>query len=133
MPTMILAPLCVSQQFEMEAAKFHIPITVAEDQSEVRPGVNVTNYERSHHFDLGAFGGIALDESSCIKDWASKTTKDLIAKLAATPYKLCSSATPSPNDHVELGTHAELLDVMTRSKCSRCSLSMTAGKHPNGS
>ncbi len=116
MPTMILAPLAVSQQFEREAAKFHIPITVAEDQSEVRPGVNVTNYERIHHFDLEGFAGVALDESSCIKDWASKTTKDLISRLAKTPYKLCSSATPSPNDHVELGTHAELLDVMTRSQ-----------------
>jgi hypothetical protein len=56
-----------------------------------------------------------MDESSCIKDWTSKTTQSLCEKLSDTPFKLCSTATPSPNDHTELGTHAELLNVMKRS------------------
>jgi hypothetical protein len=116
MPTLIMAPLAVSQQFKREAEKFHIPVTVCQDDSEVQPGVNVTNYERMGNFDLSQFSGVALDESSCIKDWTSKTTRNLIEKLANTPYKLCSTATPSPNDHAELGTHAELLDVMTRNQ-----------------
>jgi hypothetical protein len=113
--TLILAPLAVSQQFKREAAKFHIAVTLCRDQSDVRPGINVTNYERMGLFDLRSFAGVAMDESSCIKDWTSKTTKDLIEQLAETPFKLCSTATPSPNDHAELGTHAELLDVMRRS------------------
>ena len=113
--TLILAPLAVSQQFKREAAKFHIPVTLCREQSDVRPGINVTNYERMGLFDLHSFAGVAMDESSCIKDWTSKTAKDLIEQLADTPFKLCSTATPSPNDHAELGTHAELLDVMRRS------------------
>jgi hypothetical protein len=112
--TLIAAPLAVSQQFKRESVKFGIDMTVCETQEDVRPGVNVTNYERLKHFDLSRFVGIALDESSCIKDWTSKTTLDLTARLANTPYKLCSSATPSPNDHAELGTHSELLDAMRR-------------------
>jgi len=113
--TLILAPLAVSQQFKREAEKFHVPIRLCRSQEDVRPGINVTNYERMDLFNLEAFAGVALDESSCIKDWTSKTSKTLIERLRNVPYKLCSTATPSPNDHAELGTHAELLDVMTRS------------------
>ncbi len=113
---LILAPLAVSQQFKREAEKFHIRVTLCRDQSDVRPGINITNYERIDRFDIDTFKAVAMDESSCIKDWTSKTTATLIEKLRDTPYKLCSSATPSPNDHAELGTHAELLDVMRRSQ-----------------
>jgi hypothetical protein len=112
--TLIAAPLAVSQQFMREARKFGYDLNHAKDQSQVKPGINVTNYERLDLFDLNRFVGVSLDESSCIKDWTSKTAKTLIERLANTPYKLCSSATPSPNDHAELGTHAELLDVMRR-------------------
>jgi hypothetical protein len=112
--TLILAPLAVSQQFKREARKFGVDLTVCRQQSDVRPGINVTNYERLDLFDLSRFVGVALDESSCIKDWTSKTSQILIDRLANAPYKLCSSATPSPNDHAELGTHSELLDVMRR-------------------
>lgn len=113
---LILAPLAVAQQFKREADKFGIPITLCKSQDDVRPGINVTNYERVELFDLTKFHGVALDESSCIKDWTSKTAQMLITQLANTPYKLCSTATPSPNDHAELGTHAELLDVMRRAQ-----------------
>ncbi len=113
--TLVLAPLAVSQQFIREAAKFGIPLTLCKSQADVKPGINVTNYERTDLFDLESFAGVALDESSCIKDWTSKTTSGLIERLRNTPYKLCSTATPSPNDHAELGTHTELLDVMKRS------------------
>jgi hypothetical protein len=111
----IAAPLAVAQQFMREARKFGYNLTLCREQSDVRPGINVTNYERLDLFDLSQFVGVSLDESSCIKDWTSKTARTLIERLAGTPYKLCSSATPSPNDHAELGTHAELLDVMRRS------------------
>lgn len=112
---LILAPLAVSQQFVREAEKFHVPLALCKTHKDVRPGINVTNYERLEHFDLCQFDGVALDESSCIKDWTAKTTQTLTMALSNTPYKLCSTATPSPNDHAELGTHAELLDVMRRS------------------
>lgn len=113
--TLILAPLAVSQQFKREADKFGVPVTLCHEMGDVRPGVNVTNYERMDRIDLAQFDGVSLDESSCIKDWTSKTAQTLIAQLSGTPFKLCSSASPSPNDHAELGTHAELLDVMRRS------------------
>lgn len=111
---LLLAPLAVSQQFKREAEKFHVAVHVCKTQADVQPGINITNYERCKDFDISQFAGVALDESSCIKDWTSKTTTGLIAALRDIPYKLCSTATPSPNDHSELGTHAELLDVMTR-------------------
>lgn len=113
---LLLAPLAVSQQFKREAEKFHIPVHLCRDQSCVQRGINVTNYERMDLFDMESFVGVAMDESSCIKDWTSRTAKTLIDRLRRTPYKLCSSATPSPNDHAELGTHAELLDVMKRTE-----------------
>lgn len=113
---LILAPLAVAQQFKPEAAKFHEEVTLCRSANDCRPGINITNYERLDQFDVSRFAGVALDESSCIKDWTSKNTGTLIERLRNTPFKLCSSATPSPNDHAELGTHAELLDVMERSK-----------------
>ncbi len=113
-PSLIAAPLAVAQQFQREAAKFEVSITLCREDSDVRDGVNVTNYERLDKFDLDRFAGVSLDESSCIKDWTSKTAQSLISRLAKTPYKLACSATPSPNEHAELGTHAELLDVMRR-------------------
>jgi Helicase conserved C-terminal domain len=113
---LLLAPLAVSQQFQREAVKFHYNVTLCKTQDDVRAGINVTNYDRLDLFDIQSFCGVAMDESSCIKDWSSKTSHTLIEKLRSTPYKLCSTATPSPNDHSELGTHAELLDVLTRSQ-----------------
>ena len=113
--TLIAAPLAVAQQFKRESLKFGYDVTLCKSQSDVRSGINVTNYDRLDSFDLRSFVGVSLDESSCIKDWTSKTAQTLIERLADIPYKLCSSATPSPNDHAELGTHAELLDVMRRS------------------
>jgi hypothetical protein len=112
--TLIAAPLCVAQQFQREAVKFNYDVTLCKDHGGVRGGINVTNYDRLDQFDLTKFVGVSLDESSCLKDWTSKTASTLIERLKATPYKLCSSATPSPNDHAELGTHCELLDVMRR-------------------
>jgi hypothetical protein len=113
---LLLAPLAVSQQFKREAEKFGIHVTICQSQADVKPGINITNYERFASFNVSKFAGVAMDESSCIKHWTSATTQALIERLKDVPYKLCSTATPSPNDHAELGTHAELLDVMTRTQ-----------------
>lgn len=114
LPVLVLAPLAVAQQFAREAEKLGTSVTVCRSGDDVRPGVNIANYERLHLFSAGAFGGVVLDESSCLKDYSSSTRNALIETFAATPFRLACSATPAPNDHVELGNHAEFLGVMSR-------------------
>lgn len=115
-PVLILAPLAVAQQFAREGAKLGVPVTVCRDGADVRPGVNVTNYDRLHRFSPAKFGGVVLDESSCLKDYSSATRNILVEAFARTPFRLACSATPAPNDHVELGNHAEFLGVMSRTE-----------------
>lgn len=113
-PVLILAPLAVAQQFKREGARLGVPVHVCHDQSDVRPGVNVTNYDRLHRFEPGEFSGVVLDESSILKDYSSATRNALIDAFSRTPFRLACSATPAPNDHVELGNHAEFLGAMSR-------------------
>jgi superfamily II DNA or RNA helicase len=111
---LILTPLAVAQQFALEGDKFGVPVNVCRDGAEVLDGINVTNYERIHRFDTDGFGAVVLDESSCLKDYTSKTRQHLTEAFAQTPYRLCLTATPAPNDYIELGTHAAFLGAMTR-------------------
>lgn len=113
---LILAPLAVASQTVAEAVKIGIPVTLCRDGSDVRPGINITNYERLHRFDPKHFKGVVLDESSCIKHHSSKTLSVLLEAFAETPFKLCATATPAPNDWTELGTHAEFLGICRRSE-----------------
>ncbi|HET8731666.1 MAG TPA: helicase-related protein, partial [Moraxellaceae bacterium] len=83
---------------------------------QVMPGINITNYDRLHKFDASQFGGVVLDESSVIKHHDTRTLAQLLEAFAGTPYKLCATATPAPNDWTELGTHAEFLGVCTRTE-----------------
>lgn len=111
---LILAPLAVAQQTVREGEKFGIAVTLCRDASDVRDGINITNYERLHLFDCSEFVGVVLDESSILKSYTSATRNLIIESFAATPYKLACTATPAPNDHMELGNHAEFLGVMSR-------------------
>ena len=113
---LILAPLAVARQTADEGAKFGISVNVCRSGGAVRPGINVTNYELLHQFDPAAFDGIVLDESSILKHLASKTRTQLFEAFRDTPYRLCCTATPSPNDYVELGGHAEFLGVLKASE-----------------
>lgn len=113
---MILAPLAVAQQTIAEAESIGITITRCREASDVRPGLNITNYDRIHKFDCSLFGAVVLDESSCIKHHTAKTLQTLIDSFGHCPFKLCATATPAPNDWTELGTHAEFLGVCTRSE-----------------
>jgi hypothetical protein len=113
-PVLICAPLAVAKQTQREGVKFDVPVTVCRKGNDVRPGVNVTNYEMLEHFDADDFAGVVLDESSILKDASSSTRKLLTEKFRKTPYKLCCTATPSPNDFMELGTHSDFLGVMTQ-------------------
>lgn len=116
-PVLIVCPLTVVEQFRREGVKFGFrPVTTCRTQADVRDGVNVTNYEMLSHFDADTFGGIVLDESSCLKDYTSSTRNEIIDMFRETEYKLSCTATPSPNDYMELGNQAEFLGVMTRTE-----------------
>jgi superfamily II DNA or RNA helicase len=117
-PVLILAPLAVAAQTAAEGARVGTPVAVCREQADVAPGasVNVTNYERLHRFDSRAFGAVVLDESSCIKHHDTKTLRVLIDAFSSTPFRLCATATPSPNDYTELGTHAEFLGICSRAE-----------------
>lgn len=114
-PVLMLAPLAVAQQHVREAERFGIDAQVVRSQDEVgTKRVYVTNYDRLERFDPDRFGGVILDESSVIKNFTGKTTRKLIDAFARTPFRLAATATPAPNDHTELGTHAEFLGTMRR-------------------
>lgn len=112
---LIAAPLCVAQQTVEEAAKFGIHIQYCRHPSEIGSNtmIVITNYEMIEKFDPAEFVGIVLDESSILKSHTSKTRALIIEMFQRTPYRLSCTATPSPNDHMELGNQAEFLGVMT--------------------
>lgn len=111
---LILAPLAVSYQTKTEGEKFGIPVTVCKDQFDVKPGINVTNYEKLQHFSPKEFAGVVLDESSILKSYTGKIRTQIIESFNQTPFRLACTATPAPNDYMELGNHAEFLGVMSR-------------------
>ncbi len=115
-PTLIIAPLAVSRQTRNEGRKFGYDVNICRTQDDVRAGINITNYEMLEHFDLSAFGGIALDESSVLKQYSGKLRNQIIEACRNTPYKLSCTATPAPNDYMELGNQSEFLGVMTRTE-----------------
>lgn len=111
-PVLILTPLAVAAQMIREGQKFGIEAHQVREQSEVKPGINVANYERLPKLDATAFGGVVLDESSILKSFAGRTRNMLMDAFKECRFKLAATATPSPNDHMELGNHAEFLGVM---------------------
>jgi len=112
---LILAPLAVSAQTVAEAARFGIPAAVSRDGT-VHPGITVANYQMLHKFDGVPFAGVVLDESSILKSYDGKTRTRIIESFGETPYRLACTATPAPNDYMELGNHAEFLGVMSRTE-----------------
>lgn len=113
---LILAPLAVTEQTYREGIKFGINSKVVECQEDVINGINITNYEKLDKFDTSVFNGIVLDESSILKSFTGKVRNQIIDNFKNTPYKLACTATPAPNDYMELGNHSEFLGVMTRSE-----------------
>jgi DNA modification methylase len=100
---LILAPLAVVQQTKDECLKFGI------DQN----CFDITNYEQLKNIDVSKYIGVVLDESSILKGRDGKLSKLIIDTFKNTPYKLACTATPSPNDHMELGQHSEFLGAMS--------------------
>ena len=115
-PTLILAPLAVGEQTAREGEAIGVNVTVCREACDISEGVNITNYDRLHKFDPSAFGAVVLDESSIIKHHTAKTLQVLLEAFRETQFKLCATATPSPNDYTELGTHAEFLGICTRTE-----------------
>lgn len=113
-PSIILAPLAVANQTKIQGENFGIEVNICESQKDVtRDAVNITNYEKLHNFDCSSFGSVALDESSILKNNIGKIRTQLIDEFKHTPFRSCYSATPSPNDFMELGNHSEFLGVMS--------------------
>ncbi len=113
---LILAPLAVSAQTVREGRKFGIEVTRVRDGSECKPGINITNYEMLDHFQDVSIDGVVLDESSILKSFTGKTRNQIIDRFRHVPYKLACTATPSPNDYMELGNHSEFIGIMSRSE-----------------
>ena len=103
---LILAPLAVVGQTKQEGLKFGIDMT----------NIDVQNYEQLDNIDCSIYSGIVLDESSILKNFEGAIKKQIIDNFISTPYKLACTATPSPNDPMELGNHSEFLDVMGRNE-----------------
>lgn len=113
---LILAPLAVASQTVREGEKFGIKVKQCRSQADVESGINIANYEILHKFDPSHFVGIVLDESSILKSFEGKFRNLIIESFQETPYKLACTATPSPNDTMELMNHAEFLGVMSRTE-----------------
>lgn len=109
---LILTPLAVARQIEAEGKRWGYQIRVIREQDEAGEGINVCNYDRIDKLDPQAFGAVALDESSILKSFTGKTTRSLIQMFNGHRFRLSATATPAPNDHMELGQHAEFLQVM---------------------
>jgi superfamily II DNA or RNA helicase len=111
-PSLILTPLAVARQMQRECEAVGIEARIVREQGDVWSGVNIANYERLPKLDTAAFGGVILDESSILKSFTGPTKRMLCDAFSRTPYRLAATATPAPNDHMELGQHAEFLGVM---------------------
>lgn len=105
---LILAPLAVSGQTILEGAKFGIKVNRGSGN------IQINNYEQLDNIDPSVYSGIVLDESSILKNFTGKTRNRIIDAFKNTPYKLACTATPSPNDLMELGNHSEFLNKMSR-------------------
>jgi hypothetical protein len=114
---LLLAPLAVAEQTHgEEAPKFSIETTLCRKHADCNPGINITNYEMLEHFNPEDFAGVVIDESSILKSFDGATKQAIIDAFSETPYRLACTATPAPNDYMELGNHAEFLGVMTRTE-----------------
>lgn len=113
---LILAPLAVSAQTVAEGIKFGIDITLCEKADDLKLGINITNYEKLDKFTDCQFSGVVLDESSILKAFTGKVRNQIIDFFSNTPFRLACTATPAPNDYMELGNHAEFLGIMSYSE-----------------
>jgi DNA modification methylase len=113
-PVLILAPLAVVEQTLKEGIRFKYKIekfNINNPQS--KSMIYIINYDQLKNIDVSIFGGVVLDESSILKGRDGKLSKLIINSFEFTPYRLACTATPSPNDHMELGQHSQFLGSMS--------------------
>lgn len=110
---LILAPLAVASQTAAEGEKFGISVNLCETKDDLKPGINITNYEKLEKFKGVKFSAVVLDESSILKSFTGKVRTQIIDFFCDTPFRLACTATPAPNDYMELGNHAEFLGIMS--------------------
>jgi len=113
-PVLILCPLAVAGQTIQEGEKFGIQVVRYAPESSAL--IQVSNYDQLPNIDCSRFCGVVLDESSILKNYEGATKNAVIDSFSNTPYKLACTATPSPNDFMELGNHSEFLNVMSRNE-----------------
>lgn len=113
---LIWTPLAVAQQTKRRADRWGYEARVIREQSEAGPGINICNYDRRDKIDASEFAIVSCDEASILKSFTGKTTQAMIAAFRGHRFKLVATATPAPNDHMELGNYADFLDVMTGSE-----------------
>lgn len=110
-PVLVLTPLAVAMQTAREAEKFGFDARLALD-GKVRPGINIVNYERLHHFDAGDFVGAVCDESAILKSFDGARRKEITDFMRKMRFRSLYTATPSPNEYIELGTSSEALGYL---------------------
>jgi len=113
---LILAPLSVGWQIAKEAERWGYPARVIREQGDAGNGINICNYDRLDRLDPSYYGAVALDESSILKSFAGKTSRALIEAFSDHRFRLSATATPAPNDHMELGQQSDFLGVMPSSE-----------------
>lgn len=111
-PVLIFSPLAVAAQTVRESKKFNIDGAEHVEKSNDAP-IQVTNYQKIEHFDLSRYGGVVLDESSILKNHTGHFRNRLIQECKQIHYRLAATATPSPNDYMELGNHSEFCGIMS--------------------
>ncbi|MCH8135373.1 MAG: helicase [Proteobacteria bacterium] len=117
---LIVAPLSVNDQSVQEAETLGIAVNQTRKSDELKPGINITNYEMLSHFIGAELDAIVLDESSILKSLDGKTRKLLLDEFTYIPYRLCCTATPAPNDIAEIANHAHFLGIKTRQEMLAC-------------
>lgn len=110
-PVLIFTPLAVAAQMEREAVKFGIDAIHV--QKTTQNPIQITNYQKIEHFDLSKYSGVVLDESSILKNHTGHFRTRLIEECNHIPYRLAATATPSPNDYMELGNHSQFCGIMS--------------------
>lgn len=111
-PSLILTPLAVARQMQRECEAFGVDAAIVKADGDSDCSVQICNYERLKNLDVTKYGAVVLDESSILKSFMGQTKRMLCDAFAHTPYRLAATATPAPNDHMEIGNHAEFLGVM---------------------
>lgn len=109
---LLFTPLAVARQIEREGLALGYKVNVVREQSDVKDGISICNYDRIDKIDCDAFGAVSLDEASILKSFNGKTSQSLCDAFKGHTFRMAATATPAPNDHMELGQQSDFLGIM---------------------